>query len=336
MMKKIARIYFLLAMGMMAVPGMAQDDDLQQLPEGIYAKLSTSKGDIVCLLEHAKTPITVANFVGLTEGTKDSNKEGKPFYDGLSFHRVIGDFMIQGGCPSGNGTGGPGYKFVDEFDPSLRHDRPGILSMANSGPGTNGSQFFITHVPTPHLDDKHSVFGHVVKGQDVVNAVEKGDLINAVTILRVGEAAREFRCDQASFDTLVANAVATEEQEFKQLLDTKFPSRKTTDSGLMYVVEKEGEGTSPVAGQDVSMHYTGYLLDGKKFDSSLDRGTPLQFKVDAGQVIKGMDQAVMDMRAGGKRTIIIPPELGYGSRGAGGVIPPNSHLVFEIELLEAK
>ena len=310
MMKKIARIYFLLAMGMMTVPGMAQDDDLQQLPEGIYAKLSTSKGDIVCLLEHAKTPITVANFVGLTEGTKDSNKEGKPFYDGLSFHRVIGDFMIQGGCPSGNGTGGPGYKFVDEFDPSLRHDRPGILSMANSGPGTNGSQFFI--------------------------AVEKVDLINAVTILRVGEAAREFRCDQASFDTLVANAVATEAQEFKQLLDTKFPSRKTTDSGLMYVVEKEGEGTSPVAGQDVSMHYTGYLLDGKKFDSSLDRGTPLQFKVDAGQVIKGMDQAVMDMRAGGKRTIIIPPELGYGSRGAGGVIPPNSHLVFEIELLEAK
>jgi peptidyl-prolyl cis-trans isomerase B (cyclophilin B) len=141
------------------------------------ATFKTSKGDIRIQLHDDKTPKTCANFEKLC---------ADGFYDGLAFHRVIADFMIQGGCPDGNGTGGPGYKFDDEFDPSLTHDGPGVLSMANSGPNTNGSQFFITHVATPWLDGKHSVFGHVIEGQDVVNAVQQGDVIEGISIAEEG------------------------------------------------------------------------------------------------------------------------------------------------------
>jgi peptidylprolyl isomerase len=343
-MKKITALQLLLAAGLLPVLVTAQENNLEGLEDGLYAKFSTSKGDIVCVLEYEKTPLTVANFVGLADGTKDSNKSGKPFYDGLIFHRVIPDFMIQGGCPSGNGTGGPGYSFADEFEPSLKHGGPGTLSMANSGPASNGSQFFITHVATSWLDNKHTVFGHVVNGQDVVDAVEKDDLLKSVTILRVGDGAKAFQSDQAAFEALQASAVAVAMErkgraakeaveKNKAILDEKFPNRETTESGLMYMVEEEGEGSSPVKGQTVSLHYTGSLLGGAKFDSSLDRGEPLKFPAGAGQVIKGMDEAVLAMKPGGKRSIIIPPHLGYGERGAGGVIPPNAFLVFDIELL---
>jgi peptidyl-prolyl cis-trans isomerase A (cyclophilin A) len=315
------------------------------LVDGLYAKIITPKGDILLQLEFEKTPLTVTNFVGLAEGTKDFNdSKGRTsgrYYDGLTFHRVIDNFMIQGGCPLGSGTGGPGYKFPDEFDPSLRHDRPGILSMANAGPGTNGSQFFITHVPTPWLDNKHTVFGHVVEGQDVVNAIRKDDVITRIEIIRVGDKAKAFKADQASFDKLLkeresSQAAGEKERHEKELamIKSKWPKAQTTASGLMYVVVNKGrEDVKPSPGDMVSAHYTGMFLDGRKFDSSVDRGEPIRFPVGAGRVIKGWDEALLDMTKGEKRILIIPPDLAYGARGR-GPIPPNSTLVFEVELLD--
>ncbi len=175
------------------------------LPEGMYARIETTRGVITCRLEFEKTPLTVCNFAGLAEGNMDTQvRAGQPFYDGLTFHRVIPDFMIQGGCPRGNGTGGPGYAFQDEIVDSLRHDKAGVLAMANAGPGTNGSQFYITHRATPWLDGRHTVFGHVVEGQDVVDAIRQGDTMKQVTILRIGAEAEAFSADQEVFDTIRA------------------------------------------------------------------------------------------------------------------------------------
>ena len=204
--------------------------DKSNLKDGLYSVIKTSKGDIVLELEYKKVPMTVMNFVGLAEGVLNLQDEGEPFYDGLNFHRVIPDFMIQGGCPKGDGTGGPGYRFPDEFDPSLKHTGPGILSMANAGPGTNGSQFFITHVATPWLDGKHSVFGHVVEGQNVVNKIKTGDKIESIDIVRVGEDAEKFVCTKQAFSDLVekveeeANRKEAEEQKkIDREIDNRYP-----------------------------------------------------------------------------------------------------------------
>ena len=308
------------------------------LAPGLYATFYTAKGQIVVALEFEKTPLTVCNFVGLAEGTKKSNKPaGKPFYDGLTFHRVISDFMIQGGDPAGNGTGGPDYNFADEFDPTLKHDRPGILSMANSGPGTNGSQFFITHVPTPHLDGKHSIFGHVVTGQDVVNKVAMGDKLDSLRITRVGAKATAFKATEEKFQELSKNVGKAKEGKMKEQTaeyDALLKKAKSTPSGLKYIVTQKGSGPKPVKGKNVKAHYTGKLTNGTKFDSSLDRGQPIEFPVGVGMVIPGWDEALMDMEKGEKRTLIIPPNLGYGERGSPPVIPPNSILIFDVELVD--
>ncbi|MGH4038346.1 MAG: peptidylprolyl isomerase [Sphaerochaeta sp.] len=310
-----------------------------ELKDGMYANIDTDKGLITLSLEFKKTPMTVSNFVGLAEGSLNKEDEGEPFYDGLNFHRVIDNFMIQGGCPLGTGTGGPGYKFPDEFDKTLRHTEGGILSMANAGPGTNGSQFFITHVATPWLDDKHTIFGHVVEGMDVVNSIAQGDKIKTVKIIRVGEEAEAFKVTKESFQEYIDNASkasrAKKEKEMAGVIEAvkkAYPDAIETKSGLKYIVTKAGDGkASPKMGQQVTVHYEGKLLDGTLFDSSIKRGEAASFGI--GQVIEGWNEALMTMTKGEKRTLIIPPELGYGEMGYPGVIPPNAYLVFDVELL---
>lgn len=344
-----------IAIALTSLSVMAQEDKLK---DGLYAEIETSKGTIVAQLEFEKTPLTVANFVGLAEGTRHYSKtggkpaaqEGKPYYDGILFHRVIKDFMIQTGCPQGKGTGGPGYRFPDEFDKSLRHTGAGILSMANSGPGTNGSQFFITHKATPWLDDRHSVFGKVIKGSEVVDAIASVQVaaadrpvedvsIKTVKIKRVGEKAKAFKGDEAHFAKLRASIKSPAEKnkaEGEAFLAKvkKEEGVKTTASGLAYKVLTEGTGPNPKATDQVTVHYTGKLIDGKVFDSSVKRGQPATFPLN--RVIPGWSEGVQLMKKGGKSTLYLPSNLAYGERGAGGVIPPNATLVFEIELLEIK
>ncbi len=312
-------------------------DFLSKQADGLYAKFETNKGNIFTLLEFQKTPMTVGNFVGLAEGTipNKSKAAGVPFYNGLIFHRVIPNFMIQGGCPMGNGMGDPGYKFADEFDSSLKHVGPGILSMANSGPGTNGSQFFITHVATPWLDNKHTVFGHVIEGQDVVDKIAGNDTLKSLTILRKGKEAEAF--DGAKkFVEEQANAgkkQAEKEAKMQGLAEEKKKEcTNVTPSGLRYLVIKEGTGIMPTASSKVKVHYTGSFLDGSIFDSSVQRGEPIEFGLN--QVIKGWTEGVQLMKEGAKYKFYIPYNLAYGEQGYPGAIPPKSDLIFEVELLK--
>ncbi|MDR3283716.1 MAG: peptidylprolyl isomerase [Treponema sp.] len=309
--------------------------------DGVFAIIQTTRGDIVLELFYQQTPLTAINFVGLAEGTLDAAK-GKHFYDGLKFHRVIADFMVQGGDPKGNGSGGPGYQFPDEFVPSLKHDKPGMLSMANSGPGTNGSQFFITHVPTPWLDGHHTVFGQVIKGQDVVNTIQQGDEIKKIEILRQGNEAKQFSAAQKDFDLRISAAKKTEEEAASReradslaAIERQFAGALKSPEGIYYLMTKPGTGAKAGANKQATVHYKGYLLDGTVFDSSYERNEPIQFMTAARQMIPGFDLMIQDMTRGEKRTIVLPPEQAYGSSGAGGVIPPNAFIVFDVELVSA-
>jgi peptidyl-prolyl cis-trans isomerase A (cyclophilin A) len=338
----------------------------KELAPGMYAQFKTTKGEILIQLEPEKTPLTVANFVGLVEGNFrpfDTLSFDKPFYDGLKFHRVIKDFMIQGGDPQGTGMGGPGYKFFDEPRQDLSHSGPGILSMANSGPATNGSQFFITHKETPWLDGKHTVFGHVISGMDVVNAIVQDDIMNQVVILRIGdqyqawnatevfkgtyrkmeEAFVIMQAEKARLDAIekerTDKIAKMTEEEYKVYLLAEvrktYPKAQQTASGLVYVIEKKGDANKkPKKGDEVSTHYTGTLMNGTKFDSSLDRNQPLNFKHDVGQMIPGYDEAIAMLGKGGKGRFIIPYTKAYGAAGRPPVIPAYSDLVFEIELMD--
>ena len=316
--------------------------------EGLFAVINTTRGDIVLELYYKQTPLTVTNFVGLAEGTLDAAK-GKPFYDGLKFHRVIADFMIQGGDPKGNGTGGPGYKFPDEIVDTLKFDNPGVLAMANAGPGTNGSQFFITHVNTDWLNGKHTIFGHVVdtESQGVVNAIQQNDVINSIKIYRLGSEAEKFTAKQEDFDKL--NAECTEKiKAAKQKIlkdkiaevEKKYPDFKKDENGIYFKITKEGSGNKVGSGKNVTTEYKGYLVDGQVFDGSskMVKGghEALSFTTGAGQMIPGFDLMVQDMKVGEQRSFMLPPDLAYGENGYPGVIPGNSYIGFDVQVVSAR
>ena len=322
---------------------------------GMYAEITTTKGSIVLQLEYEKTPMTVANFVGLAEGEftfRDTLTFDKPYYDGLKFHRVIADFMIQGGDPNGNGSGGPGYKFYDEFNDSLKHTGPGILSMANSGPATNGSQFFITHKETPWLDGKHTVFGHVISGQDVVNAIAQDDIIESIKIIRVGKTAKKWDATKVFNETFtkIEEAYITKAAEIERIskmseseystymfeqVKAKYPNAQQSASGLVYVIENEGDALKATKGSKMSVHYKGtFRADGKKFDSSYDRGQPMDFQYQVQRMIPGFEEGLGMIGKGGKAKLIIPYYQAYGPNGRPGAIPPYSDLVFDVEVVD--
>lgn len=335
----------------------------KKLEDGMYANFETTKGTILVALEFRKTPLTVASFVSLAEGTSstvDKKYQKKHFYDGLKFHRVIADFMIQGGDPNGNGSGDPGYKFTDEIISDLKHDKPGILSMANSGPASNGSQFFITHKPTPHLDGKHTVFGHVIEGQEVVDAIKQDDVIKSLTIIREGREAKKFNADKV-FVNMLADIKAKAEKEKleseKAIAENKIRLEKareqavTLPNGVAVYVFEKGLGSKPIAGDQVQIDYAGFLANGVLFDSGIEAIAtkfnkfdsrrkaanaykPIPFNYgDKNGLIPGFIAGLETLNYGDKALVFIPSKLGYGERGAGGIIPPNSDLVFELHLL---
>lgn len=326
--------------------------------DGIFATISTTKGDIVLTLEYVKAPLTVANFITMAEGNNPNVKteklKGKPFYDGLKFHRVIADFMIQGGDPDGNGSGGPGFSFKDEFVDDLKFDKGGILAMANSGPATNGSQFFITHKDTPWLNGKHTIFGHVVSGMDVVNKIAQDDVMTKITITRKGDAAKKF--DAVNFISDEPKRELAKKAEAQKVITAKaayFAATKakaaTTASGLKYVVTKKGTGIKAPAGSTIYFHYAGYFENGNLFDSSIPAVAKKYGQYDSNRdankgyqafpftvgkkdgMIPGFIEALGMMTYGEKAIFFLPSNLAYGEKGAGSVIPPNSTLVFEIE-----
>ena len=317
-------------------------NNYSDLSDGLYADLETSKGNIILELYYEQAPTTVSNFVALAEGNHpvvDDQHEGKRYYDGLKFHRVIENFMIQGGDPTGTGSGGPGYQFDDEFNEELKHDGPGVLSMANAGPGTNGSQFFITHVETPWLDGKHSIFGKVNSGQDVVDKIEQDDIIKTVKVIRIGEAAKSFNAPK-NFENYISEkseADILRAEAEKESLEKLSEGMQETESGLKYKISKEGTGPNAKKDDLLSVHYSLQLVDGSEIDSSFTRGAPIEFTCGVGQVIKGWDEAMQLLNKGSKARLIIPSELGYGAVGAGnGVIPPNATLIFDVELVDIK
>ncbi|WP_123947141.1 peptidylprolyl isomerase [Chryseobacterium sp. CBo1] len=322
------------------------------LKDGLYANIQTTKGNMIVKFEDKKSPVTVANFIGLAEGKIDNKAKAKgvPFYDGTIFHRVIKDFMIQGGDPQGTGMGDPGYKFEDEKN-DLKHTGKGILSMANSGPNTNGSQFFITEVATPWLDGRHTIFGSVVSGTetiDAIAAVEKGAqdkpktdiVLEKVSIFSKGDEYKNYDAAKTFNEgkgKIAANNKAMAEKaeaEAKKALEELKAGMQVTESGLYYKITKKTDGKAAKAGDNVKVHYAGKLTNGTEFDSSFKRNEPLEFPVGTGRVIKGWDEGILLLKEGETATLLIPPVMGYGERGAGGVIPPNAWLIFDVELVK--
>ncbi len=370
-LKQTLKIFFLAVF--VGLTNSSCQEKYPDLENGIYAEFITNQGIMVARLHYDKTPVTVGNFVSLAEGTNtkvDAKYTGKKFYDSLIFHRVIDKFMIQGGDPLGTGTGSPGYRFKDEFHPDLKHDKPGILSMANSGPTTNGSQFFITEVPTPHLNNKHSVFGELVIGLDIQDKISnvkaQGSkpidpvIINKLNIIRKGKEAKDFNAVKIFDEHFIE--VEKEKKRKEELMNVAREDFIKTNKNLkgkvkkmpsgivlIYTKEGDGKGKQPTAQDKVLVDYAGYLIDGTLFDTNIpkiakendkfnDKRTyaPLEVQYNSrARLIPGFREAVLNMKINDKVRVFIPSFLGYGERGT-GPIKPNSNLVFDLELVGIK
>jgi peptidylprolyl isomerase len=306
------------------------------LPDGLYARISTDRGEILIALDYEKAPLAVCNFAGLAEGRLDAAK-GKPFFDGLVFHRVEPGFVIQGGDPKGDGSGGPGYGFLNEISPGLRFDAAGIVGMANAGPHTNGSQFFITLAPASHLNGGYTAFGKVVSGMEAAMAIAKGDAMRKVEIVRSGKAATAFKDDQAAWDALLAKEVGVKRAADLAVVNARWPGLASDESSLLTKIERPGAGPSPGKGRTAVAAYRLMVPSGEAIDSSDFHGGKVDFQVGIEKLISGIDISLQGMRVGEKRLVVIPPELGYGSRGVPGTaIEPYMFLAFEVELLGIK
>jgi peptidylprolyl isomerase len=364
------RLTYLILFATLTLLACNSQNKYPDLEDGIYAEIITSNGTFVAKLYHDKTPLNVANFVSLAEGTStmtDSIYKGKPFYNGLTFHRIMKDFMLQGGDPLGSGMGSPGYRFPDQFAEGLIHDRKGLLSMANGGPDSNGSQFFVTLVPTPWLDGRHAIFGEVVIGQDVVDAiglveVEKPSnkpiqdvIIQEVNIIRVGSV-KEMTMEDALVAHADSEAKAREAlkqyaDEAKATLDAQLAKAEELPSGLKIAYLTKGEGAEPQPKQTVVLEYEGYFTDGFLFDSSNveladkfkvtnpDRkargqygSMQVPFDPEVG-LVAGFKEAMMNMRVGDDIVIYIPYHLGWGEQGGNG-IPPATDVIFRLKMVD--
>lgn len=354
-MKKI----LLLALATAVITGCkTQYPDLES---GLYADIQTNKGSILLKLAYDKAPITVANFVSLSEGENPKVSEefkSKKYYNGIKFHRVIPDFMIQGGDPTGTGSGGPGYKFDDEFT-DLSHKGPGVLSMANAGPGTNGSQFFITHKATPWLDGKHSVFGEVISGQEVVDSIQQNDQIEEVVIIRKGKEAKQFNAPDVFVTYFDQKEIIAKEREaklnaIKETNVSKFDALKskatTTKSGLQYQITTKGSGAAVKSTNKATVHYAVYFIDGTLLETSkleiaeannqvniqrknANQYNPIQATVGPeDSMIEGFKEGLRLLSQGDEATLFLPYTLAYGANGVQG-IPPQSDLIFEVEVV---
>lgn len=309
------------------------------LPDGLYARVDTNRGSMFIYLEHELAPLAAANFLGLAEGLLDATM-GKPFYDGLKFHRYEEGFVLQGGDPAGDGSGGPGYVFPDEFHPRLRHDAIGVIGMANYAPNTNGSQFYLTLDATPNLDDRYATFGRVVRGLDVLKKLRAGDRIEKIRMLKVGGAVAAYRPDQARWQAALESATQAAIERMRaqkeiaaQQIQARWPGLERRDDGFMVKVLEEGSGPTIRRFWLAKVSYKGMLPNGQVFDDSSLRGQPIEFEVGSAQVIPGWDKMVMEMKKGERRLVAIPPEFAYGPDGAaGGRIPPNSYLIFEMKI----
>ena len=331
----------------------------------INALIETNKGEIITELFFKQTPVTVANFISLSEGNNKEVSEqykGKKYYDELTFHRVIEDFMIQGGDPTGTGSGSPGYSFKDEIVESLKHDSAGILSMANAGPGTNGSQFFITHKETPWLDGLHTVFGKVISGQEIVDSIEQGDSILSITIERDGKEANKFNASKIFTNHFKEEEKLKKEKEkmFQKLkndVSKEHASLKTksleTETGLKYFIKSTNNGDLVDENKTILTHYAVYFEDGTLLDTSIlevaqrfnqvnaqrkSAGgyTPIEARVGPkDMMISGFKEGLKLLKIGDKATLFLPYYLAYGETEQRG-IPAKSNLIFEVEIVEQK